>query len=331
MQTIRLIEGKSLWPFGRQSFDGSTFGNSRFFFGYGPEPTDFLFVLDNLAQPVRFAKERAVFLAGEPRSVHQYATPFLHQFGTVVSTDETLSHPNLIVSYPALPWHVGIDQRNPRKYDKALTVRDLLQAPPKTKLCSVICSDKAFTPEHRRRLAFVEALRKSSFAKDIDFFGRGFTPMADKDEALRSYQYHIVLENSSFPRYWTEKLADAYLRGCFPIYYGAADASEYFQGIETIDIADVDTSIERVATVIYSDASTGRADAIAENKRRIIEEYNMLAVIDRLATRMSARLREPDSEVDRILPERQFLPQVGFLARVSRRARRQLGWWGSKW
>src|SRR5262249_50642564 len=144
---------------------------------------------------------RTIFVAGEPSSFKQYPHDFLAQFGTVLTTDRNTKHKNCILTQVGLPWHVGIQSNNIDKYPEALCFEDFQQPLPlKTKLCSVICSDKTFTPQHCQRIAFVQYL-KEIFGDQIDVFGRGFRDMADKDEALADYRYHIVLENSSFEDY----------------------------------------------------------------------------------------------------------------------------------
>jgi len=98
---------------------------------------------------------------------------------------------------------------------------------PKSKLMSVITSSKDFTEGHQKRLNFVRRL-KDYFGEDIDVFGRGIREVDDKWDAISPYKYHIALENSVYPHYWTEKLGDVYLSGAYPIYYGCLNLEDYF-------------------------------------------------------------------------------------------------------
>jgi hypothetical protein len=50
----------------------------------------------------------------------------------------------------------------------------------------------------------------------------------DKFELFERYQYSLVIENSSQPNYFTEKLIDCLLTKTIPIYYGCPNISEYF-------------------------------------------------------------------------------------------------------
>lgn len=47
-----------------------------------------------------------------------------------------------------------------------------------------------------------------------------------KIEWLQDYRFNICFENSSYPGYLTEKLIDAYLGGCIPIYWGDTSLRE---------------------------------------------------------------------------------------------------------
>ncbi|MBK9590965.1 MAG: hypothetical protein IPO32_05465 [Crocinitomicaceae bacterium] len=77
------------------------------------------------------------------------------------------------------------------------------------------------------RLEFIDYLKENSF--DFDLFGRGFNPIEGKLEGLAEFKYSIAIENYSGPDYWTEKIQDAYLSWCMPIYYGCPNLEKYFK------------------------------------------------------------------------------------------------------
>ena len=331
MRTVRFLEGPTMWPYARQSPKGDgVFGDTRFLFGPGNEPTDWLVVLNEIPpeQMLAYPRERTIFFTGEPPSVRTFHPDYLAQFGTIVTTDRTVGHPNVIFRAPPVPWHVGINSRNPAAYRQALTFGQLLETPPKTRLCSCICSKKAYTPGHRARLAFVKRL-KQELGSQIDFFGRGFRDMQDKDEALAPYRYHIAIENCAVEDYWTEKLADAYLRNCFPIYAGAPNIGGYFDpsAMMVIDIGDPDRSISAIGELLASDTDRQSAAAIAEAKRRVLWDHNILAVVDDLAAR-AENSGATLSDARPLLPEAAFLPPVvpKLRKRVLRSIQTAIGW-----
>jgi hypothetical protein len=309
-RTARLLDGSSEWPYGRQSpTNNNIFGQTKYYFGPGSEPTDWLVVMNSIPDEgdYSFPKDRTLFFSGEPASVRTFSTDYLAQFGTVWSCDPQVRHPHRIFRSPPLPWHVGIETRNNGSYEKAKTFIDFAgKVPPKSKLCSCICSTKASTRGHRARLEFVDRLRVE-FAGTVDFYGRGFSDMPDKDAALAPYRYHIAIENASIPNYWTEKLGDAFLRNCFPIYSGATNAGEYFNpgSFLSIDITDPDAAVKAIRTTINSEIASRSAAAVEQSKHKILWEYNILAAIDRFAE--AAELAgEATGERERIRPEGSF-------------------------
>jgi len=122
-----------------------------------------------------------------------------------------------------------------------------MQPPLKKNFCRIIYSDKKLTEGHVKRHEFVASL-KAHFGDELDIFGRGFRYVSDKWDAIADYKYHIVIENSRFPHYWTEKLADAFLGWSLPIYYGCPNITDYFDpnSFVSIDIESPKLSILKI-------------------------------------------------------------------------------------
>jgi len=93
----------------------------------------------------------------------------------------------------------------------------------KTKLVSMISSNKTFLPGHYYRLDWVNKLK--SF---VDLYGFGFNEIQKKEEALCDYMFSVTIENDNYPTYWSEKILDCFATGTIPIYYGCSDISNYF-------------------------------------------------------------------------------------------------------
>jgi len=153
----------------------------------------------------------------------------------------------------------------------------------KNKLMSIIYSDKKFTDGHVKRHEFVRLL-KAHFGDEVDIFGRGFRFVPDKGDAIVDYKYHIVIENSVFPHYWTEKLADAFLGWSLPIYYGCPNIADYFDldSLVTIDIELPKQSILKIEKIIEENSWDKRLSHIAEARRRILDDYNLFPMIIKL-------------------------------------------------
>jgi len=323
-RTVLFLEGASGWPYARQSpANDGVFGSTQFRFHPDDGPADWLVVLNTLPPggELKFPRERTVLLWGEPPLSPRLARPYVLQFGTFVCVDRHLRYPNARHMSPFVPWHVGVATGQPEAYPKAMTFSELLPAPPKTRLCSCVMSNLSALPGHRLRLRFLDELMRR-LGDRIDFFGRGLRPIADKDEALAGYRYHIAIENSAVPDYWTEKLADPLLRNCFPIYYGAPNIHDYFDpaALALIDIRNPSAAVERITAILDSDHDMRAAEAVAHAKNRVLWDYNMLARIDALLNELEP-LRPPLSRPQRLRPESEFL---GSLARAQKRLRTYL-------
>ncbi len=175
--------------------------------------------------------------------------------------------------------------------------------PAKSKLISVIVSDKAVTPGHAYRRAFVARLQQH-FGADIDVFGRGIRAIEDKDEGIAPYRYHVALENSEFPDYWTEKLADAFLGGAHPLYWGCPNLERYFpaQSFTALNIHDPSQAIAAIEQAIAEQRFEHSRDAVAEARELVLNRYNLFALAGDLVAPSST---QPPSAC-RIRPEAIF-------------------------
>lgn len=97
----------------------------------------------------------------------------------------------------------------------------------KDRLISMITTDKYRSEGHVLRHKAREAiLARRSF--EVDFYGRGSVTMVTKAEALRGYQYSIVIESSNEPFYFSEKLIDCISQGTVAVYWGTPGYAGYF-------------------------------------------------------------------------------------------------------
>ena len=135
----------------------------------------------------------------------------------------------------------------------------------KSKMISMIASNKKMCEGHRLRLQWVERLWGQ-----VDMYGRGFNEIALKEDGLCDYMFSIAIENGQYGTYFTEKLLDCFATGTIPVYLGAPDIGNYFNKDGIIDLTDeFDVSDE----IYYS-----KMDAIKENLEKakemeILEDY----------------------------------------------------------
>lgn len=242
------------------------------------------------------ARENVIFFTTEPKSVLVYPDKYLSQFGTICTCQEETKPSKYLESKvmftpPLLPWFIGCKEDEnevvtfSHDYD-SFKEQDL---PQKTKLISVISSDKAFTQGHIDRLNFVEKLQ-NHFGEKIEVFGRGSRPFDDKWDVIAPYKYHIVIENSTQQYYWTEKLGDCYLGSAFPFYHGCKNIGDYFpqDGFATIDIRYPERAIEIIESEIAANRFESSQTALAKCKNKVLDEYNLFEHISSICEKLDA-------------------------------------------
>ena len=130
----------------------------------------------------------------------------------------------------------------------------------KTKLVSMIASNKRMCEGHVRRLQFVDKFRDK-----LDFYGRGFNEISCKEDGLKDYMFSVGIENAVYDTYFTEKLTDCFACGTIPIFYGCKGVTEYFNEDGIIFLDDnFDLSM------LTKDLYYSRMDAIKDNFERSI-------------------------------------------------------------
>lgn len=263
-------------------------GRCRFLFAGDERNYDWLVVYNDIppAGNERFSVNREVLacpaentllITTEPSNIKSYGNTFTRQFGHVLTSQEqwALPHKDRIYSQPALHWFYGAGKTGLRTWRE---MHDNI--PKKTRQLSTVCATKKhMTRVHTRRNRFIERLR--SDLQEMDVYGRGIRPMDDKAEAIDAYCYHLAVENYMGRNHWTEKLADPYLGLALPFYAGCPNAADYFppESFIPVDIYREDDSIETIKKVIRDNEYTARLPALLEARRRVLEEYNIFAVI----------------------------------------------------
>jgi hypothetical protein len=236
------------------------------------EACDYLVVLNKVPAPLRVRCQPQniwAIMQEPPNEVFRRAHRGAEGIGRVYTQDTTLRGRRYHQSQPALPWHVE------RSYDELLA----MPAPAKERSLSWITSNLAVFAGHRARLQFLERLRAGV---PFDLFGRGFDPIADKWDGLAPYRYTIVVENFQNAYYWSEKIADPLLAWTMPIYYGCTRIGDYLPegSFIAVDINDP-TAIDQIQAVVSSDLWLRNRDAIAEARRRILQEHQLFPFLTR--------------------------------------------------
>jgi len=330
MPVIKISYSHPTWPLLRQTPDNSgKWGDFTFVINQKIEECDGWVVINDLLhnrEETKCPTKRTLFINLEPPTQALYPDEFLNQFSIIATCGgHEYKHTDIRYVFPLQPWYIGVIQKNLHQPDKNRSFTldydylKKIKPPQKTKLISVVCTDKLFTEGHAKRNAFTKLLIRH-FGEKIDVLGRGFKFISDKWEAIGEYKYHIAIENSQFPHYWTEKLADAFLGWAYPIYYGCPNIADYFEtdSMTTIDIDKPDEAIEKIEGVLAKGVWEDKLEAIAEARRRILDEYNLFPMILKL-------LNLPDNaEKKELIRFRSVAHIVGLTRMFLRRTRAKL-------
>ena len=95
----------------------------------------------------------------------------------------------------------------------------------KTKLISMICSDKTKTELQQYRVDYAKK-NKDNF----DLYGHISNGIKNKEEGLKDYMFSICVENDDYNTYFTEKILDSFATGTIPIYKGTKNIINHFNG-----------------------------------------------------------------------------------------------------
>ena len=269
----------------------------------------------------RVPRERRILILTEPDT--DLSAGYVNQFGILVS-------PQFIAGFTGI-WHQGhgaLTNRFSRDVTKpgfasAYTYDQLvaLQPPEKRDAVAIVVSRKSLLPGHRRRLRFVARLKKV-LGDRLDVFGDGHAKIGLKADAILPYKYHLALENTVMPSYWTEKVADAYLGFALPLVSGPPDLSRWFpaESFVPIDLGDMAKAIDTVVAVLDANIYPSRVPAIVEARNRVIHDERLCPMIARvISAHPNETPRMARAEAVRPVPKR---PPV---ARVFREIRRIYG------
>lgn len=201
---------------------------------------------------------RVAYLAAEPAVPIGYwnnsesRRAYLNQFAHIWTFNDVYFRP-VEWAPPFLPWMINANHGPsiyaPHKRD--VTWLGSQETIAKKHKLSVICSNKAFSPDHQIRLAFVQAA-KEHFKDRLHWFGNGVHSIECKWDGLVDYEFTLALENRYWPGVFTEKIVDPYLSLTVPIYWGAPNITDFFPAgsLEVIDIVNLQSALGRIEALI---------------------------------------------------------------------------------
>ena len=99
----------------------------------------------------------------------------------------------------------------------------------KTKLVSMIYSDKTQLQGHQLRHIIARQFLPEIKYDKVDFYGTGTDkPLKNKSEGCNDYMFQIAIENAYRKDYFADKILDCFITGTIPIYWGCPNIADYF-------------------------------------------------------------------------------------------------------
>jgi len=164
--------------------------------------------------------------------------------------------------------------------------RDLNEAPPPLKIrsCSWITSGIARTANHRRRLDFLRKLEEEEvnfalYGRNLPEWCHSRGKVGNKWNVMAPYYYNLAIENYAENEWYvSEKLWDALLAWCLPIYYGGTAADKLLPAGSFLRLPSLDE--QGIAYIKEVTANPQlwheRRAQIAEARQIILHKLNLL-------------------------------------------------------
>lgn len=320
MTKVKLSTTNPDFPLIRQTPNSiGIWGDCIYYINEDVDECDYWVIYDNLnnTEKTKCPKENVILITGEPPTVKNYGRSFIQQFNSVITCNRHLKHNYVTYLQQGLPWMAGAKfLKNENKWSSLnfMSYEYFLNdaIPKKDKEISIIISNKTFTTGHELRVQFVTKL-KETFGDRIEIFGRGYNEIEDKFFALANYKYTIVLENSCFNDYWTEKIADAFLCEAYPIYYGCPNIHDYFPSgsLKTIDIENLEDAIDTINSVLENNEYEKSIELIKASKKLILNNYNLFALISNyIKNKELSGAKFKTKKTIKIYPEKRFQKKI---------------------
>jgi len=127
----------------------------------------------------------------------------------------------------------------------------------KTKLMSIIVSEKNFAPGHMYRHKLVELIIQ--YKLPIDIYGRGSTNYKynrimgkfENVEPYEDYMFSVCIENYICNHYFSEKVITPLMYNCNPIYLGCKNINSYVENIIPIG-GNANQDIETIIKILVN-------------------------------------------------------------------------------
>ena len=144
----------------------------------------------------------------------------------------------------------------------------------KTKLVSMVSSDKRMCPLHEFRLQVLQAVAS---CPNVDILGSAVTGWVPIHKSLDDYMFSIIIENFVDDLYFTEKINNCFATGTIPIYYGARHIDKIYNPEGIITFSTI-TELLGIINNLNEEEYYKRMNAVKDNHEKCkqfisIEDY----------------------------------------------------------
>lgn len=235
---------------------------------------------------------------------------FLAQFDRVHTFYKT-RHKNSNFQAPFLPWMINANHGSIfTPHTRDIRFFENLEALPKEKKLSMFCSDIQWRPVHQKRFQFAEEVKRV-FGQDVDWFGNGINPIAEKWDGIAPFERTIVLENNSRRGVFSEKIIDAYLGLSVPIYSGDSLIHRKFP-VERAELINLDSpvqSIKKLERLLQTPLDERDFRRLQKGKAKALAEFHFLKRICRLALQNNHAGENAAFSLAKLNPEDSFVSE----------------------
>lgn len=118
----------------------------------------------------------------------------------------------------------------------------------KTKICSIIVSDKNITDGHKLRHKLVDIIKRYNL--NIDVLGSGYGEYVDKYDGLSQYKSTIVISGENLDFCFDEKIIDAFATSTIPVFWGCKSIDSFFDSGGIININSIDMYLDKDKDIV---------------------------------------------------------------------------------
>jgi len=274
----------SLCDFERFTRPGGVWGNLKFIDTTDDSKVDFWIIINKPPFGATIDPARTIIFQYEPWCGESWQKWGVKTWGEWARPNPTKFFSVYNGPTPAC-WHCSLS------YSTFLTMSS---SPAKKDICiSHVASAKYLDPGQKYRIDFLRFLEEKGDIP-LAIYGKenyhdfrsyiGPVPDEKKERAIEPYRYYFMCENNSEYNYITEKIWEPILCESLCFYWGPPNHAEILTegSYVPLDMTNFEESYQRIKKAIAMDAWSAQINQIRAEKRRILDDLNIMSVIHRI-------------------------------------------------